>query len=209
MYAQSTPAKRSRRAQRRADLVLRSNSDAEESESEESEEPRRGLPAPPISPAPQTIKALLDSLSKRLPHGFIDEPTSAVVSGALNAVQDEGGDLPQLASRRVLPDGWLVIKGTGLERRLSETLKLVMALAQNALRSTRGASPLAIPPCGFPSHPVAPCTTDNAHGVVSFVYAKQNHFVLDPAGRSAVKRIAATFLNCPDELNGLKTSVQR
>ena len=66
-------------------------------------------------------------------------------------------------------------------------------------------SPLPTP---LPS-PVACRCTESQHGVVQFCFGKQNYFVLCPAGRSALKRVATTFASCPSELTQLKTRVRR
>ena len=91
---------------------------------------------------------------------------------------------------------------------MANTYKYIMALTQNALRSTKRA-----PRTAAPTHPKSQIAlvfvADGTLGVHSFMHGKQRYFLLSSTGRPALVRLASTFVNCPDELDRLKSKVNR
>ena len=51
--------------------------------------------------------------------------------------------------------------------------------------------------------------TDSPMGIFAFEHGHQAHTLLSLDGRHALNRLAATFVNCADELDRLKVSVNR
>lgn len=102
----------------------------------------------------KTVRHNRQAVSSRGPLASFDWPLLVVchsgcksqVSAALNTYESEGGTWPDGMSRTEMPDGSILCKATGFSCELSgmaTKYKYIMALTQNALRSTKRAPRVA------------------------------------------------------------------